>query len=66
MKLLRGARVVVGKIPQVTPFSSPEPLGLICDQFPNHVTKKRRALGTRMRSPTQNTAAKRNAHEHKI
>ena len=31
---------------KVLPFSSPEPLGLIC----NHVTKKRRALGTRMRS----------------
>ena len=28
------------------PFSSPEPLGLICNQ--DHVTKKRRALGTRM------------------
>ena len=48
------------------PFSSPEPLGLICNRpvdssgakwspepraprsFPYHVTKKRRALGTRM------------------
>ena len=31
-------------------FSSPEPLGLICNRpsFPYHVTKKRRALGTRM------------------
>ena len=28
-------------------FSSPEPLGLICNR-PDHVTKKRRALGTRM------------------
>ena len=32
------------------PFSSPEPLGLICNR-PYHVTKKRRALGTRMGSP---------------
>ena len=36
------------------PFSSPEPLGSICNRpvanpsFPYHVTKKRRALGTRM------------------
>ena len=28
----------------IAPFSSPEPLGLICNQ---PVTKKRRALGTR-------------------
>ena len=39
-RLLRGARVVVGKIPHAAPFSSPEPLGLICN---------RRALATRMR-----------------
>ena len=36
------------------PFSSPEPLGSICNRpvaspsFPYHVIKKRRALGTRM------------------
>ena len=36
------------------PFSSPEPLGLICKRpvalpsFPDHVTKKGRALRTRM------------------
>ena len=29
------------------PFSSPEPLGLICNRQ-DHVTKKRRALGTKM------------------
>ena len=36
-----------------SPFSSPEPLGLICNRpsFPDHVTKKRRALGTRMSRP---------------
>ena len=39
-------RFVVGQ----TSFLSPEPLGLICNRpsFPDHVTKKRRALGTRM------------------
>ena len=50
--------VVLGNIEQhlkqhqsrITPgglFSSPEPFGLICNR-PDHVTKKRRALGTRM------------------
>ena len=36
--------------PTATAFSSPETLGLICNRpsFPYHVTKKRRALGTRM------------------
>ena len=34
----------------LSPFSSPEPLGLIC----YHVTKKRRALGTRMGWVEQN------------
>ena len=36
------------------PFSSPEPLGLICPSFPYHVIKKRRVLGTRMtRAPKE-------------
>ena len=46
--------VVLGNIEQhqsrITPagsFSSPEPFGLICNRS-DHVTKKRRALGTRV------------------
>ena len=67
----RCAQIIKFRLSCTSPFSSPEPLGLICNRpvdvrnfltsgngcfqslsFPYHVTKKRRALGTRMMCST--------------
>ena len=67
----RCAQIIKFRLSYTSPFSFPEPLGLICNRpvdvrnfltsgngcfqslsFPYHVTKKRRALGTRMMCST--------------